>query len=45
MKKIVIGIGEGSKYFNYENWVKEEPGVEIIKLSYQENNLSEIAHS
>ena len=42
MKKIVIGIGEGSKYFNYENWVKEEPGVEIIKLSYQENNLSEI---
>ncbi len=42
MKKIVIGIGEGSKYFNYENWIKEEPGIEIIKLSYQENNLNEI---
>ncbi len=42
MKNIVIGIGEGSKYFNYENWIKDEPGVEIIKLSYHENNFDEI---
>ncbi len=31
MKNIVIGISEGSKYFNYENWIRSEPGVEIIK--------------
>ncbi len=42
MKKIVIGIGEGSKYATYENWVKDEPGLEIIKLSYHENNFEEI---
>ncbi len=42
MKKIVIGISEGTKYFNYDNWIKEEPGVEIIKLSYHENNFNEI---
>ena len=42
MKKIVIGIGEGSNYHNYENWMKEEPGVEIIKLSYHLDNINEI---
>ena len=43
MKKIVIGISEGSKHFNYENWIKDEPGVEIIKLSYHLNNGKELA--
>lgn len=42
MKNIVIGIGEGSKYFNYENWIKDEPGVEIIKLSYYLDNFNDI---
>jgi putative glutamine amidotransferase len=42
MKNIIIGISEGSKYFNYENWFKDEPGIEIIKLSYQLNNFNEI---
>ena len=42
MKNIVIGISEGSKYFNYENWIKDEPGVEIIKLSYHLDNFNEI---
>lgn len=42
MKKIVIGISEGSRYFNYENWIKDEPGVEIIKLSYQLDNLKDL---
>lgn len=41
MKKIVIGISEGSKYFNYENWFKNEPGVDIIKLSYQLDNFND----
>lgn len=42
MKKIVVGIAEGSKYFNYENWIKEEPDIEIIKLSYHQNNFNDI---
>ena len=42
MKKIVIGISEGSNYHNYENWMKDEPCVEIIKLSYQLDNINEI---
>jgi putative glutamine amidotransferase len=42
MKNIIIGISEGSKYFNYENWIKDEPGVEIIKLSYHLDNFNEI---
>lgn len=42
MKNIVIGISEGSKYFNYDNWIKNEPGVEVIKLSYHLDNLRDI---
>ena len=42
MKRIVVGISEGSKYSNYENWMKDEPGVEIIKLSYHLDNFKEI---
>ena len=42
MKNIIIGMGEGSNYFNYDKWLKDEPGVGIIKLSYHVNNLNEI---
>lgn len=42
MKNIVIGIAEGSKYSNYENWLKGD-GIEIIKLSYHQNNLDDAA--
>lgn len=42
MKNIVIGISEGAKYINYENWIKDEPGVEIIKLSYHLDNFNKI---
>jgi putative glutamine amidotransferase len=42
VKNIVIGISEGSKYFNYENWFKNDPGVEIIKLSYQLDNFNDV---
>src|ERR1035437_178290 len=42
MKNIVIGISDGSKYFNYENWIQDQPGIEIIKLSYHNNNFSDI---
>jgi putative glutamine amidotransferase len=42
MKNIVIGITDCSKYFNYERWIGEQPGTEVIKLSYQENNFTDI---
>ena len=42
MKKIVIGITECGKYENYAQWIAQEADVEIIRLSYKENNLSEL---
>ena len=42
MKNIVIGITDCVKYSNYDRWVQNEPGVEIIKLTCVENNFSDI---
>jgi putative glutamine amidotransferase len=42
MKNIVIGITDCAKYSHYENWLINEPGIEVIKLSYHQNNLSDI---
>ena len=42
MKNIVIGITDCAKYLNYERWIRDQPGVEIIKLSYDENNFNDI---
>jgi putative glutamine amidotransferase len=42
MKKIVIGLSEGSKYSCYENWIKDEAGVELIKLSHHQNNFDDV---
>ncbi len=42
MKKIVIGITDCSKYKNYEHWFHDDENVEVIKLSYHENNFDEI---
>ncbi len=41
MKNMIIGISDCGKFFNYENWMKE-PGIEIIKLSYRQNNFNDI---
>lgn len=40
MEKKIIGICEGSKYSNYENWLRD-PEICIIKLGYKYNNLDE----
>jgi putative glutamine amidotransferase len=42
MKKMIIGITECGKYENYADWIAQEDGVEIVKLSYKENNLSDL---
>ena len=41
-KKIVIGITDCSKWENYARWFRELPYVELIKLTYKENNFSDI---
>jgi len=42
MKNIIIGITDCSKYKNYEQWFRKEKNVHVIKLSYHENNLTDI---
>ena len=42
MKKIIIGITDCSKYNNYEQWIRNEPDVEVIRLSYHVNNVSDL---
>lgn len=42
-KTIKIGIAAGRKYDNYVKWLSRSPGVEIVKLGYEENNLSTVA--
>lgn len=39
---ITIGITDCSKYGNYEKWILQEAGVEVVKLSHQTNNLKDI---
>jgi putative glutamine amidotransferase len=42
MKKITVGITDCSKYSHYKTWIENEPGVEIIKLGYYDNNINDI---
>jgi putative glutamine amidotransferase len=42
MKNIIIGITDCAKYSHYQSWMENEPGVEIVKLSYNDNNLSAV---
>src|SRR5688500_11890614 len=42
MKKIRIGITDCNRYTDYEKWMKNEEGVEVIRLGYMENNLQEV---
>ncbi|HVU83348.1 MAG TPA: gamma-glutamyl-gamma-aminobutyrate hydrolase family protein [Puia sp.] len=42
MKQITIGISEGTRYFHYENWFKDEPHVHLIRLSYKLDNFNDI---
>lgn len=41
MQKKLIGICEGSKYSNYENWLKDSQ-FQITRLGYKYNNLDEV---
>lgn len=39
MSKITIGIAAGRKYNNYSNWLSQNTDIDIIKLSYLDQNL------
>ena len=41
--KIVIGITDCSKFTNYEKWISQEAGSEVIRLSPEKNNLNDLA--
>ena len=41
-EKTIIGITDCSKYPNYEKWILNEPGVEVIKLGHTHTNFDEI---
>jgi putative glutamine amidotransferase len=40
--RIRIGITDCSKYGNYERWIAGEDVVEVVRLSYHDNNLNDI---
>ena len=40
MKAITIGITDCGKYPNYEKWIEDVPGTEVIKLSYLDKDFS-----
>jgi putative glutamine amidotransferase len=42
-EKIIVGVTDCSKYPNYEKWMLKEPGVEVIRLGYRQNNFDDIA--
>ncbi|MEI6947502.1 gamma-glutamyl-gamma-aminobutyrate hydrolase family protein [Paraflavisolibacter sp. H34] len=44
MKTITIGITDGPKYSNYENWITQQEGVRVIRLGYRDDNLADIQH-
>jgi putative glutamine amidotransferase len=43
MSKLIIGIAAGRKYDNYAKWLSRSGDVELVKLSYEEDNLSKVS--
>jgi len=41
-ERITIGITDCSKYKNYHAWIEVEAGVDIIRLSYREDNAADV---
>ncbi len=40
---IRIGVAAGRRYDNYVRWLSKSPGLEIVKLGYDEGNISAVA--
>jgi putative glutamine amidotransferase len=42
MKLLKIGITDCGKFENYRHWINMEPGVEVVKLSFHDQNAAEV---
>jgi putative glutamine amidotransferase len=42
MKLLKIGITDCGKFENYRRWINMEPGVEVVKLSFHDQNAAEV---
>jgi putative glutamine amidotransferase len=42
MKLLKIGITDCGKFENYRRWIAMEPGVEVVKLSFRDQNAAEV---
>ncbi len=38
MNHITIGITDCGRYDNYANWIKNTPGIDVVKLTYNDDN-------
>lgn len=44
IRNITIGITDCGKYDNYRNWIEQEPGTTVIRLSHHSKNIGDIEH-
>lgn len=42
MNELTIGITDCGKFANYENWLRTEPWVKVVRLGYKQDNFHEL---
>jgi putative glutamine amidotransferase len=42
MKHLRIGITDCGKFENYRRWIAMEPGIEVVKLSFHDQNVADV---
>ena len=42
MNDLTIGITDCGKFANYENWLRREPWVKVVRLGYKQDNFHEL---
>jgi putative glutamine amidotransferase len=42
MARLSIGLTAGRRYDNYRKWLSQIPEVEVVKISYEDNNFQEL---
>jgi len=42
MNELTIGVTDCGKFSNYENWLKREPWVKVVRLGYKQDNFHEL---
>ena len=44
MNELTIGVTDCGKFNNYENWLRTEPWIKILKLGYKRDNFHELKY-